>query len=130
MAIHIMSGVQFDVFTPQAMLGLQVADECCAEQSCDCLVTSAYREGDWETTLLHGRGYAFDIAVRDLRGNPLAQDVVDKIVVAITARIGKPSGGQFDVLYEGDKSASAGWTGKHIHIEYDPASGSSHPPKV
>jgi hypothetical protein len=127
MAIHVMPGVRFDVFTAQSMLALQVANECFAENGAECIITSAYREGTWQQVLLHGRGFAFDLSVKDLHGQLLAQEKIDKIVANIANRIGKISGGQYDVLYEGDASASAGWTGKHIHIEYDPASGASRP---
>lgn len=125
MAIHIMPGVSFDKLSPQALLGLIVVDQCFAEHGEDCIVTSCYREGSWVQTLLHGRGHAFDIAVRDLAGKPIEEGTVKAILESIITRIGKSRGGMFDVLYENSPDASVGWTGAHLHIEFDPISGAA-----
>jgi hypothetical protein len=125
MAIHIMPGVSFDKLSPQALLGLIITDQCFSECGEDCIVTSCYREGTWVQTLLHGRGHAFDVAVRDLAGKPIPEEVIVKILDRITTRIGKSRGGMFDVLYEASPDASVGWTGAHIHIEFDPISGAA-----
>jgi hypothetical protein len=120
MGLYFNKGVELRNLQPQSVIALQVAAEVYAEEGQHCVVTSAYRVGSWMQTLLHGKGLAVDLSVRDLDGVMLSADVIDRIVKKLTVRIGKADGGQFDVVPELQAGASAGWSGPHIHLEFDP----------
>jgi hypothetical protein len=63
----------------------------------------------------HSNGNAIDIGMRDVD-----LTVADMIWSRLDSWIGRRGGGQFDVVNELRPGSSAGWTGPHIHIEFDP----------
>lgn len=120
MALHFKNGVDLRNLTPQTTLALQVASECFAEEDEHVLVTSVYRPGLLNVVGLHGAGNAVDIAVRDLKGNPIKVEKIQRILAQLNLRLGRVGGGQFDVVDEIAPASSTYWTGSHIHIEFDP----------
>lgn len=120
MSLHFMPGVSVKGIKPEAVLGLVVASECFQEVGEDALVTSVVRTGTWAQVLLHGAGMAFDLSTRRINGEPIPRPALEKAIGAMRARIDKASGGQFDVLAELDPGSSPGWTGPHLHLEFDP----------
>ena len=121
MSLHFKPGVNWERMSPQIVLALAVASECYGEVGEDCLVTCIQRGEDFSKDGYHAMGYAADLSVKRYRGGELIPDpVMDRIVSALQARLGRPGGGQFDVVDERQPHSSAGWTGPHIHIEFDP----------
>jgi hypothetical protein len=120
MSLHFKNGVNLRGLQPQAVLALVVASETFAEVHEDCLVTSAVRDGTFQEHGFHATGQAVDIAVRRLDGTPIPAPVCAQIVRQLGLRIGRLGGGQYDVVDEMAAGASPGWTGAHIHIEFDP----------
>lgn len=109
-------GLDMREMTTQTLFAWGVADEVfLAHGIKDCWATSLRRQGTWEQVLLHGSGNAIDIGIRDEQGKVFAPETITSIVMMLTRRIGKPFGGQFDVLDERDAPG-----GPHIHIEFDP----------
>jgi len=121
MSIHIKAGVNLKGLQPQMLLALMVASEAFSAQGEDCIVTSAVRDGTWDQVLLHGTGCAIDLSVGDLKGFPLNDEQIDKVLNHLNAVLGRPGGGQYDVVDErpGHNPSSMS-TGPHIHIEFDP----------
>jgi hypothetical protein len=109
------AGVDLREMTPQSLLAWDVAAEVYERHGKICRVTSLYRMGTWDQVLLHGRGMAVDFGLRDLDGSLYDGLVIDSIVDELTHRLGKPGGGQYDVV---DERNAPG--GPHIHIEFDP----------
>jgi hypothetical protein len=120
MALHFRSGVDLRQMAPQILVAWEVAAEVFESHGHTAWVTSLYRAGPWETTLLHGKGLAIDIGLRDAAGELLPDGTISAIVAELRARLGKEYGGQFDVVDERGVGASAGWTGAHVHLEFDP----------
>jgi len=120
MTIHIMNGVDLRNVQPQTILAVMVAEEAFSQRGRDCIITSAYRKGPWRDTLLHGTGCAVDLSVRDLRGVELPKPEVDAVLAQLNLVLGRPGGGQYDVVDERNPGSSPGWSGPHIHIEFDP----------
>lgn len=120
MSLHFKEGVNLRGMSPQICLALQVASETFAEVHEDCLVTSVTRNGTFAEHGYHATGNACDIAVRRLDGSQIPAAVCAQIVKQLDLRLGRLGGGQYDVVDEMAPGASAGWTGAHIHIEFDP----------
>ena len=122
MSLHFANRIDWRLMVPQLSLALCVASEAFGEEGEDCLVTSIRRGTDFATNGYHATGAAADLACRRYRGGePIPVDVMDRIVVALKARLGREGGGQFDVLDERQpRPDSPGWTGPHIHLEFDP----------
>ena len=108
-------GVDLREMIPQTLLAWDVAAEVYERHGKFCRVTSLYRQGAWDQVLLHGKGAAIDLGLRDLDGNQFDGLTTDSIVDELTHRLGKPFGGQYDVV---DERGAPG--GPHIHIEFDP----------
>jgi hypothetical protein len=120
MSLHFMHGINLRLMTPQTMLAMAVANDCFAEAGEDCLVTSVCRTGAFLEVGYHGSGNAIDVAVRRVDGSQMDEALVTGVIRRIRTRIGREGGGQYDVVDERAPASSAGWTGAHIHIEYDP----------
>jgi len=120
MSLHFMHGIDLRKLSPQAVLALMVANDCYAEEGEHCVVTSVCRPGTFLEAGYHGTGNAVDLSCRRLDGKPIPDETMDEIYRQINLRIGRVDGGQYDVIYEKNPGSSAGWTGPHIHIEYDP----------
>jgi hypothetical protein len=119
MSLHFKDGVNLRGLQPQAVLAMVVASETYAEVHEDCLVTSAVRDGTFEEHGYHAKGLAIDVAARRLDGTPIPSPVMAQIWKQINLRIGRMGGGQYDVVDELTRGGF-GWTGAHIHIEFDP----------
>jgi len=120
MGLHFKGGVDMREMTPQILFAWIVASEVYESVGEVCMATSLYRQGTWDQVLLHGKGAAIDLAIRKPDGTPFEVGTVDAIVQQLTHRLGKKYGGQYDVVDERGAGSSAGWTGAHIHIEFDP----------
>jgi hypothetical protein len=118
MSLHFKDGVNLRGLQPQAVLAMVVASETFAEVHEDCLITSAVRNGTFEEHGYHATG--IDVAARRLDGTPIPAPVMAQIWKQLNLRIGRMGGGQYDVVDEMAHGASPGWTGAHIHIEFDP----------
>jgi hypothetical protein len=118
-------GVDLWSVRPELLVVLQVADGVYRDFGRQLLVTSIYRPGPGQ--LLHGRGWAADLRLPSrsevAAGAPEVplEQLDERVTGALRAALGgtKP-GGQCDVLLELGPEASAGWTGAHIHVEFDP----------
>lgn len=125
MSLHFANGSDWRGMAPQTVLALIVTGECFAEEGEDCLVTCITRGLTFERDGFHALGRAFDVSVRRYRGGePIPADVMDRIIAKIEARLGRSGGGQFDVVDERKAGSSLGWTGPHVHVEYQPVPGS------
>jgi hypothetical protein len=123
MSIHFKSNPKLDwgMLAPQIVLALAVASECFAEEGEDCLVTCLRRPGTFATQGFHFDGRAVDLGVRRVRGGEdIPEDKMDRIVLKLEARLGRSGGGPFDVVDERKPGSSPGWTGPHIHLEFQP----------
>jgi hypothetical protein len=120
MALHFKNGVDLRNLTPQTTLALVVASECFTEEGEDCTVTSLYRPGLAHVVGLHGAGNAVDLSVKRLNGTPIPVEKIVRIIHQLNLRLGRPGGGQFDVVDELPSASSTYWTGPHIHLEFDP----------
>jgi hypothetical protein len=119
--LHFMPGVNLRGLQPQMVLALTVANEAFASMDADCIVTSATRDGTWDEVLLHGKGCAVDLSVKDIHGVSLSDLQVTNILRHLNNVLGRQGGGQFDVVDERpDHNPSSNSTGPHIHIEFDP----------
>jgi len=120
-SLHYRAGVDLREMAPQILMAWQVAAEVYEAHGYTAWATSLYRAGTWEATLLHGKGLAIDFGLTDALGRPIPDDAVDAIVAELQARLGRPGGGQFDVIDERpDRNPSSQSTGPHIHCEFDP----------
>jgi hypothetical protein len=108
-------GVDLREMAPQTLLAWGVAAEVYERHGKICRATSLYRQGTWDQVLLHGKGAAIDLGLRDLDGTLYDPLVIDSIFDELTDRLGKAHGGQYDVV---DERAAPG--GPHLHIEFDP----------
>jgi hypothetical protein len=121
MSLHFLPGIDLKLLKPQTVLAIAVANDAFTEAGEDCLVTSVCRQGAFLEVGYHGAGEAVDIAVRRLDGTMIEDGVMNIIIRKLQSRIGRPGGGQYDVVDERpDHSPSSRSTGPHIHIEYDP----------
>jgi len=115
MGLHFKPGVDLRNMQPQTLLAWIVASEVYERHGQACFATSLYREGTWEQVMLHGKGLAIDLGLRDSTGAVFDGPTIDAIVAELRTRLGKPYGGQYDVV---DERAAKG--GPHIHVEFDP----------
>lgn len=131
MSLHFKEGVDWRRMTPQLALALAVASECYGEEQEGCFVTCLDRhirgrsyteEEDFKANGFHSNGRAADLSVKRHRGGvAIPDEVMDKILAKLEARLGRSGGGPFDVLDERyPRPDSPGWTGPHVHIEYQP----------
>ena len=120
MGLHIKGGVNLRGMVPQIALAIQIATDAFAEQNEDCTITSLTRDGTFAECGFHSVGAAVDISVAKLGGNPIEQYKVDRVLWRLETVIGRQGGGQFDIVDERAPGSSPGWTGAHIHIEFDP----------
>ena len=115
-----MPSVNLKGLQPQMVLAIFVANDAYGCQGRDCIITSAVRNGTFEEHGFHAVGQAIDLSVRSLRGEMIPDDEMSVILAQLQAVLGRPGGGQYDVVDERKVGSSAGWTGTHIHIEFDP----------
>ena len=130
MSLHFAPGIDWALMQPQIALALTVASECYAEEGEDCYVTGLDRHvpgprdpgADFKRHGFHSNGRAADLGVKRFRGwDPIPEDKMDRILARLEARLGRSGGGPFDVLDERKPRAdSPGWSGPHIHIEFQP----------
>jgi hypothetical protein len=131
MSLHFASGIKWDSMCPQIAVALAVASECFGEEGEDCYVTGLDRHAsgaipgskeDFAVNGFHSNGRAVDLSVKRLRGGEaIPDDVMDRIFDRLNTRLGRVGGSPFDVLDERyPRSDSPGWTGPHIHIEFQP----------
>lgn len=129
MSLHFAAGIDWRLMKPQISLALAVASECFGEEGEDCYVTGLDRHvpgadpaADFAAHGFHSTGDAADLAVRRWRGGePIPDDKMDRIIAKLEGRLGRSGGGPFDVLDERKPRAdSPGWTGPHVHIEFQP----------
>lgn len=113
--IHFAPGVKLDKLTPQTLYAMTCAAVVCCERGVPCKVSSLYRPGIFAAVGFHGDGNAVDFAMRDV--DPVVGDI---ICSQLDGWIGRRGGGQYDVVNEIRPGTSKGWTGPHIHIEFDP----------
>lgn len=127
MSLHFAPSLDWRLMVPQISLALTVASECFAEEAEDCYVTGLDRHAknpadDFRVHGFHSLGKAADLAVRRYRGgDPIPDDKLDRIIAKLESRLGRSGGGPFDVLDERQQRPdSPGWTGPHIHLEFQP----------
>jgi len=121
MALHIMPGVNLRGLQSQALLALTVAIDAFGCQGYDCILTCAKRDGPFSADGYHSTGQAIDLSVRMMSGDPIPDEAVSIILAQLNAVLGRPGGGQYDVVDERPgHSPSPQSTGAHIHIEFDP----------
>lgn len=108
--MHFRYGVDMRFMSPQILYAWICAAQACDAYKVPCVASSIYRDGS-----LHATGNAIDISMRDV---PVS--VGDAIHARLSSWIGRLGGGQFDVVNELRPGSSPGWTGPHIHIEFDP----------
>jgi hypothetical protein len=113
--MHFRGGVDLRQMSPQTLYAWQCASVCCQEAGVKCEATSLYRPGLFAKMGFHSNGNAIDIG---MAGVPL--DIAQRIWDRLEKWIGRSGGGQFDVVNELRAGSSEGWTGPHIHIEFDP----------
>jgi hypothetical protein len=117
---HFRSGVDLRLMSPQILFAWQVAAICFAEEGLRCEATSLRRDAPFAVAGYHATGNAIDLGLRDEHGAQHPLEASDRIVARLRGWIGREGGGQFDIVDEARPGASAGWTGPHIHIEFDP----------
>lgn len=131
MSLHFANKADWRLMVPQLACALMVVSECFGEEGEDAFVTGLDRhiKGgipggtlDFATNGFHSNGRAADFSVKRYRGgDPIPEDKLDRIIAKIEARLGRSGGGPFDVLDERrPRPDSPGWTGPHIHIEFQP----------
>ena len=98
--ISIKPGVRLTGLKPEAAIGVTIAGSVFSEHSEDMTITSC-TEGKHSRKSLHYVGQAFDLRIRDMSKEKIA-DILRDIKAAL--------GPEFDALLQTD----------HIHVEYDP----------
>lgn len=129
MSLHFAPGLDWSLLIPQIAIALTVASECYAEEGEDCYVSGLTRrikgatpEQAFRVHGFHSTGAAADLAVKRYRGGVLIpQDKMDRIYARLESRLGRSGGSPFDVLDERNpRPDSPGWSGPHIHLEFQP----------
>lgn len=113
--MHFGPGVRLEQMTPQTLYAWGCAAIACWEKGIPCVARSLYRPGLFAKMGFHSNGNAIDIGMANV--DPV---VGDAICERLHKWIGRAGGGQYDVVNELRPGSSAGWTGPHIHIEFDP----------
>lgn len=129
--MRVKPGASLDHASAELMYGISVVEDCFRRHGEESTVTSGFRPGPWEVTLLHGIERDLKRAHRrgvvdacDFRYPPPEKAAL--IMAAIKARLSKALGGQFDILDEKTNASAVAagvgsqYTGSHIHIEFDP----------
>lgn len=99
--IHLKHGVNVTGLQPEMVLALMVVHSHYAKIKKACVITSGL-DGVHSENSLHYVGRALDFRTRHI-------DTVGQRK-ALTKRIAKALGDEYDVIFEGD----------HIHVEHDP----------
>lgn len=113
--MHFGPGVDLRNMTPQTLYAWNCAAVVCHKRGVPCVARSLHRPGLFSVMGFHSTGNAIDIGMGGV--DPQVGDI---ICGELDKWIGRRGGGQYDVVNELRPGSSAGWTGPHIHIEFDP----------